>query len=130
MGEAGQQQASLFLGATADGQDAYPGRRGGRESGRALGASLTTRAIKWDLIAQQYDQMVKYATALRLGTTEAEAQSRTRSVGIRPSVDTRRSDREPAGGQCRQLASTINVGERSGRVDSDDAHWLLPHIDG
>ncbi|MEV0375549.1 transposase [Streptomyces sp. NPDC050636] len=38
----------------------------------ALGASLTTRAIKWDLIAQQYDQMVKYATALRLGTTEAE----------------------------------------------------------
>ncbi|MFC9224364.1 Tn3 family transposase [Streptomyces hygroscopicus] len=24
----------------------------------ALGASLTTRAIKWDLIAQQYDQMV------------------------------------------------------------------------
>ncbi|WUB67813.1 transposase [Streptomyces sp. NBC_00582] len=38
----------------------------------ALGATLTTRAIKWDLIAQQYDQMVKYATALRLGTTEAE----------------------------------------------------------
>ncbi|MFI5689075.1 Tn3 family transposase [Streptomyces sp. NPDC051636] len=31
----------------------------------ALGASLT-RAIRWDLIAQQYDQMVKYATALRL----------------------------------------------------------------
>ncbi len=38
----------------------------------ALGGSLTTRAIKWDLIAQQYDQMVEYATALRLGTTEAE----------------------------------------------------------
>ncbi|MFE1935460.1 Tn3 family transposase [Streptomyces sp. NPDC059474] len=38
----------------------------------ALGGSLTTRAIKWDLIAQQYDQMVKYATALRLGTAEAE----------------------------------------------------------
>ncbi|MER6692145.1 Tn3 family transposase [Streptomyces minutiscleroticus] len=38
----------------------------------ALGASLTTRAVKWDLIAQQYDRMVKYATALRLGTTEAE----------------------------------------------------------
>ncbi|QES17722.1 Tn3 family transposase [Streptomyces venezuelae] len=37
----------------------------------ALGASLT-RAIKWDLIEQQYDQMVKYATALRLGTAEAE----------------------------------------------------------
>lgn len=37
----------------------------------ALGGSLT-RAIRWDLIAQQYDQMVKYATALRLGTAEAE----------------------------------------------------------
>lgn len=36
-----------------------------------LGASLT-RSIRWDLIAQQYDQMVKYATALRLGTAEAE----------------------------------------------------------
>ncbi|WP_225835063.1 Tn3 family transposase [Streptomyces sp. NK08204] len=37
----------------------------------ALGGSLT-RSIRWDLIAQQYDQMVKYATALRLGTAEAE----------------------------------------------------------
>ncbi|MDF5757406.1 Tn3 family transposase [Spongiactinospora sp. TRM90649] len=37
----------------------------------ALGTSLT-RPIRWDLIEQQYDQMVKYATALRLGTTEAE----------------------------------------------------------
>ena len=36
-----------------------------------LGAVLT-RLIKWDLIAQQYDQMVKYATALRLGTAESE----------------------------------------------------------
>lgn len=26
----------------------------------------------WELIEQQYDQMVKYATALRLGTAEAE----------------------------------------------------------
>lgn len=37
----------------------------------ALGPSLT-RPIRWDLIVQQYDQMVKYATALRLGTAEAE----------------------------------------------------------
>ncbi|GGJ56137.1 hypothetical protein GCM10010121_078410 [Streptomyces brasiliensis] len=37
----------------------------------ALGGSLT-RPIRWDLIAPQYDQMVKYATALRLGTAEAE----------------------------------------------------------
>lgn len=32
-----------------------------------------TRSINWDLIRQQYDQMVKYATALRLGTAETEA---------------------------------------------------------
>ncbi len=32
-----------------------------------------TRAINWDLIRQQYDQMIKYATALRLGTAETEA---------------------------------------------------------
>lgn len=30
------------------------------------------RSIDWELIAQQYDQLVKYATALRLGTAEAE----------------------------------------------------------
>jgi TnpA family transposase len=36
-------------------------------------APVITRPIRWDLIAQQYDQMVKYATALRLGTAEAES---------------------------------------------------------
>ncbi|MFJ7494485.1 Tn3 family transposase [Streptomyces sp. NPDC097727] len=44
--------------------DAPPGRP-------ALGGSLI-RPIKWYLIAQQYDQLVKYATALRLGTAKAE----------------------------------------------------------
>ena len=33
---------------------------------------ILSRPIKWDLIAQQYDQMVKYARALQLGTAEAE----------------------------------------------------------
>jgi TnpA family transposase len=33
---------------------------------------VTTRPIRWDLIGQQYDQMIRYATALRLGTTDAE----------------------------------------------------------
>ncbi|SHI57768.1 Tn3 family transposase [Streptomyces sp. 3214.6] len=37
----------------------------------SLGGSLT-RSIRWDLIAQQYDQVIKYATALRLGTAESE----------------------------------------------------------
>jgi TnpA family transposase len=33
---------------------------------------VTTRPIRWDLISQQYDQMIRYATALRLGTADAE----------------------------------------------------------
>jgi TnpA family transposase len=33
---------------------------------------VLTRPIRWELVAQQYDQMVRYATALRLGTAEAE----------------------------------------------------------
>lgn len=35
--------------------------------------SVLKRAIDGKLIRQQYDQMVKYATALRLGTAETEA---------------------------------------------------------
>ena len=34
--------------------------------------TVLTRPIRWDLIAQQYDQMVKYATALKLRTAESE----------------------------------------------------------
>ena len=34
---------------------------------------VLTRTIDWKLIAQQYDQMIKYATALKLGTAKAEA---------------------------------------------------------
>ncbi|MCX4821580.1 transposase [Streptomyces sp. NBC_01142] len=37
-----------------------------------LGEVLSTKTIDWDLIAQQYDQIVKYTTALRLGTAETE----------------------------------------------------------
>ncbi len=36
-------------------------------------APVLTRAINWDLIAQQYDEMVKFAVALRIGTAESEA---------------------------------------------------------
>jgi TnpA family transposase len=34
---------------------------------------VLTRPIKWELIAQQYDAIVKYVTAVRLGTAEPEA---------------------------------------------------------
>ena len=47
-------------------------RAGGDVDYPHLGEVLT-RPIRWDLIAQQYDQMVKYATALRVGTVEAES---------------------------------------------------------
>lgn len=33
---------------------------------------ISSRPIDWELIARQYDQLVKYATALKLGTAEAE----------------------------------------------------------
>jgi TnpA family transposase len=32
-----------------------------------------TRPIRWDVIAQQYDQMIKYTTAIRSGTASTEA---------------------------------------------------------
>jgi TnpA family transposase len=34
---------------------------------------ILTRPINWELIKQQYNQMIKYATAMRLGTAETEA---------------------------------------------------------
>ncbi|WP_199880945.1 Tn3 family transposase, partial [Streptomyces kebangsaanensis] len=37
-----------------------------------LAPVLSTRTVDWELIRQQYDQIVKYTTALRLGTAEAE----------------------------------------------------------
>jgi TnpA family transposase len=33
--------------------------------------AILTRPIRWDLIRREYDQMIKYATALRLGTADA-----------------------------------------------------------
>ncbi|MFI7057493.1 transposase [Streptosporangium canum] len=37
---------------------------------------LSGKSIDWELIANQYDQMIKYATALRLGTAEAHQMLR------------------------------------------------------
>jgi TnpA family transposase len=38
-----------------------------------LAPAMVGRAIRWDLIAEQYDQMIKYATAIRTGTASTEA---------------------------------------------------------
>ncbi len=47
---------------------------------------ILSRNIQWDLLRQQYDEMIKYTTALRLGTAETEAILRrfTRSGGQHP----------------------------------------------
>jgi TnpA family transposase len=49
-----------------------------------LQSVLTNKAIDWDKIRQQYDQIVKYATALRLGTAEAEVILRRFSRATSP----------------------------------------------
>ncbi len=36
-------------------------------------APAMTRPIRWDRIGEQYDQMIKYATAIRVGTASTEA---------------------------------------------------------
>jgi TnpA family transposase len=38
-----------------------------------LAPAMVGRSIRWDLIAEQYDQMIKYATAIRAGTASTEA---------------------------------------------------------
>ncbi|MER7775863.1 Tn3 family transposase [Streptomyces sp. NPDC096191] len=47
-----------------------------------LAPVLSTGTIDWDLIRQQYDQFVKYTTALRLGTAEAEQVLRSFTRGV------------------------------------------------
>lgn len=49
-------------------------------------APAMTRPTRWDLIAEQYDQMIKYATAIRSGTASTEAILRrfTKANAIHP----------------------------------------------
>lgn len=49
----------------------YPPHPGASEHWPLL-ETVLSRPIRWELIERQYDQIVKYATALRLGTAEAE----------------------------------------------------------
>ncbi len=52
-----------------------PGLAGG-EAWPELDAVLSGKTIDWELIANQYDQMINYATALRLRTAEAHQMLR------------------------------------------------------
>ena len=36
--------------------------------------AILTRPINWEIIEQQYDELIKFATALRLGTADAESR--------------------------------------------------------
>ena len=54
-------KVKLYRPATGE-QDAWPGL-----------APALTRPIRWDRVTEQYDQMVKYATAIRTGTASTEA---------------------------------------------------------
>lgn len=50
----------------------YVPDKGGAEAYPLLSPALT-RPIRWELITQQYDPMIKYATAIRQGTASTEA---------------------------------------------------------
>lgn len=54
----------------------YPPGTAADEYWPQLDGVVSGKSIDWDLIARQYDQMVKYATALRLGTAEAHQMLR------------------------------------------------------
>jgi TnpA family transposase len=41
--------------------------------------AMMGRAIRWDLVAEQYEQMIKYATAIRTGTASTESILRRRT---------------------------------------------------
>ncbi len=64
-----------------------------------------TRPIRWDIVAEQYDQMIKYATAIRARTASTEAILRrfTRANAIHP---TYQAILEVACGSCRPPWST------------------------
>jgi TnpA family transposase len=47
----------------------YPAKEGEFENLK----EIMNKPIRWELIKQQYDEMVKFATALRLGTAEADS---------------------------------------------------------
>ena len=53
-------------------QKLYRPNKGEREKYANLQAILS-RPINWEIIEQQYDELIKFATALRLGTADAES---------------------------------------------------------
>ena len=79
---------------------------------------VLTRPIPWDVIAQQYDQIVKYATALKLHTAEAEQVLRRFHPARPPTPHLRRARRAGTGGADgvpRRVPPVANAGQRGPR---------------
>jgi TnpA family transposase len=51
----------------------YPSQTGAKDRWPRLTPAMKQRPIRWDLITEQYDQMIRYATAIRTGTASSEA---------------------------------------------------------
>jgi TnpA family transposase len=77
---------------------------------------ILTRPINWELVQQQYDEMIKYTTALRLGTGNPK-RSCAASRGTMSSI--RRIEPSPNEGApsrpsfCVAICMTQTCGERS-----------------
>lgn len=104
-----------------------------------LASVLSTKTIDWDLIRQQYDQIVKYTTALRLGTAEAEQVLRRFTRGGPKTPPTARS--RNSGVRCarrssattsptRSYAARSTTGSRSWRTGTVPNHDLFYGKDG
>ena len=78
-------------------------------------APALTRPIRWDLIAQQYDQMIKYATAIRTGTASTEAILRRFTRPTPPIPPTRRCSRSAAPRRPSSSPATCATGTCNGR---------------
>ncbi|MEV7258271.1 Tn3 family transposase [Streptomyces sp. NPDC093937] len=73
-----------------------------------------TRPIRWELIAQQYDQMIKSETAIRTRTASTEAILR-RSPATPPTPPTRRCWRSAAPKRRSSWPATCGCATSSGR---------------
>jgi TnpA family transposase len=79
---------------------------------------VLTRPICWELVRQQYDEIVKHVTALRLGTAEAErscAASPAPTSSIRPLPPWRSWARSIRPSSCATSCDCRNCGARSTR---------------
>lgn len=77
-------------------------------------APALTRPIGWELIAQQYDQMIKYATAIRTRTASPK-RSCGASPGTPPTPPTRPCWRSAARRRPSSWPATCGSGISSGR---------------